>query len=899
MSLSVHEPPTASLKTKHRIPGYGTHNSRRPASDEKWIPTVCTMCYNACSIQVLVRDGVATAIEGLPDAPPNFGKMCAKGKAALSELYGTSRVLTPLKRTNPEKGIGVDPRWQEITWEEAMDTIVGKIRRAMEPGAGGVSTMTFDGPASTAVDGAFHVACGGTKGATVPSGVNLFCGRAVHPVAFMVNGSSDKQPDFTYTKYMIVFGGGFGTGTGTHAMTFARDLAEAHVKRGLKMVVVDPCQTSSGARADEWIPIVPGTDSALCLAMANLLVNEYGMYDADFLRSYTNAPYLIRPNGLYARDSTGGKPLVLSKSKGVPVSYDVADPKDIALEGEANVGGERAQTAFVLLREHLKKYTPEFASEVTTIPVSTIKRIAREFGTAASIGATTDIDGVRLPLRPACAMWYRGLGQHQHGLQNGWAAAMLNIVVGAVDVPGGYCGTETTGPWGLPEAGQDGIIKTTNPFRGGARFSAPPKPAQFDPDDPSLSRMFPVTVVTSVMGGITLKDPEKFGMKVRPDVWICSRGNPMKSTGDPEEVARLLKKIPFQISFVQHHEETSEFADIVLPDTHYLERSAPFTGDPYRIFMHAPTTYDRDWHFAMQQQVVKPMGQAKNWFDVLWDVAHRLGVADEFYSALNANLRLKPENRLQRGKLYTREEFADRWMRDWCGEEHGLEYFKKHGWATSSQERQVKDRYPRLFHKGRIPLYLEHWLTAGESVRAVVAERGLDWGDLSDYEAMVNYKPCGASKEGGEDYPLYLVSPKVGFLTINTSTIKNPHLQEIAWAMGEIFNTGIHPKTALALGVSNGDPIEIEAANGRKVRSVARITSAVHPNVISAPGNASKVLSPDEKHEMGEGVHLNSFIPFEIKRIDMVSGALDACMKVRVRSVSAEGFDSRRRKMQG
>ncbi len=877
----------ATTSLKKRVPSYGAHNSKVSAKEEKWVPTVCTMCYNVCSIQVLVRDGVAAAIEGLPDAPPNYGKMCAKGKSALAGLYSPRRVTKPLRRTNPEKGLDVDPKWEEITWDQALGTISQKIKEARQRNHG-VSISSFDNAPAHTIISAFVTACGsGSYPSAVPNAVNLFCGRAVHPVAYMMNGSADKQPDFSYCKYLLIFGGGFGTGTGTHAMAFAKELAEARVKQGLKMVVVDPCKTSAGGRANEWIPIVPGTDAALCLAMSNVLVNELGIYDSGFLVRYTNAAYLVRSDGHYARDKVTGRPMVLSVSKEGPALFDAVDPEDVALEGDYEIDGETVHTAFALLRDNLKKYTPEQASQVTTVPAATIRRMAREFGTAAGIGATVDVDGVELPMRSACAVWYRGLGQHQHGLRNGWAAATLNILVGAVDVPGGYCGTETTGPWGLPYASDDGLLVASNPWS--MRGSIPVKPAKFDPHDPSMQGMFPATIVTSVMGGLTFKDPKRFNAEPNIDVWICCRGNPVKSAGDPAETAEILKRIPFQVSCVQHHEETSQFADIVLPDAHYLERLAPFTRDSFTRFQHSPSPHDTEWAFSMQQPVVKPMGEARNWLEVLWDLAHRAGMAEYFYAALNVALKPDREHRLEPGRPHTYEEFADKWSRAWCGEEHGTSYFKAHGWATAPLKREVRHRYPRVFHKGRIPLYLEHWLTAGESVRDVVQREEIEWGDLSDYEPLVNFKPCKASQEGGDEFPLYLQSPKVGFLTLSTSTIKNPHLQELSWAMGEIFNAGIHPSVAREQDITSGDLIEIESANGKKVVVEARVTPDVHPNVVSAPGNVSKVLSPDEKEVIGQGVHLNSFLPYDLDRVDMVSGALDACVKIRIKKVGARG----------
>ncbi|MFQ5872830.1 MAG: molybdopterin-dependent oxidoreductase [Dehalococcoidia bacterium] len=870
-----------------RVPGQGAHASRRPAREERWIPTTCTMCYNSCAIQVLVRDGVATAIEGLPGAPPNYGKTNAKTKSMLAELYNPHRVIKPLRRTNPEKGLEVDPKWEEIAWEEALNIIAERLKDLRERNPRGLIINSFDWPADVETVGAFASAFGGAVMAgAVPASAWFFCGNSVHPISYTLLGSQDYQVDVTHCQYMLVFGAQRGTGVGAHSMQMARDLADARVEKGLKMVVVDPCRTNTGARADEWIPIVPGTDAAFCLAMLNVLVNESGIYDEEFLRSYTNAPYLIRPNGHYARHATTGKPLVLSKSRGGPVQYEAIEPQDIALEGECQIGAEKARTAFAVLREHLRRYTPEYASQVTTVPAATVRRIAREFGAAARIGATTVIDGVTLPLRPACAIWNRGLSQHQHGLQSGWAAAMLNIIVGTVDVPGGICHSGAIGPWGMPEPDPDGLLVPVNPYHiMQMRRSLPLKPAQFDPNDPNLEGMFPIATYSRTMGTLSLKEPDKRKIDYKAEVLICSRTNPMKSAGDPEETAEMLKGIPFQVSFVQHHEETSQFADIVLPDTHFLERLVGFAYNGYTGFPHSPKPSDKEWTFAIQQPVVKPMGEARHWVEVLWELAHRLGIADDFYSALNVAAGLDPEHRLERDQHYSYGEFCDKWARAWCGEEHGLDYFKEHGWAASPMKHQVQHGYPRIFCKNRIPLYLEHWLTAGESIREVVEEVDIEWGDLSDYEPLVNYRPCWASQEGGEDFPLHLVSPKVSFLGLNTSTIRNPHLQDMSWAMGEIFNAGIHPSVAEGLGISTGDTIEIESANGKTATITARVTPDVHPGVVSVPGNAAKVLSPDGKEVVGEGVHLNKFLPYRLERLDMVSSALDACVKIRIRKI--------------
>ncbi len=90
---------------------------------EKWVSTACDRCYVGCGIKVHVLNDVVVGIEGDPDNPLNRGKMCAKGKAGIMAHYNPNRVKTPLKRTNPKKGIGVDPQWQEMSYQEALSSI--------------------------------------------------------------------------------------------------------------------------------------------------------------------------------------------------------------------------------------------------------------------------------------------------------------------------------------------------------------------------------------------------------------------------------------------------------------------------------------------------------------------------------------------------------------------------------------------------------------------------------------------------------------------------------------------------------------------------------------------------------------------------------------------------------
>ena len=142
----------------------------------------------------------------------------------------------------------------------------------------------------------------------------------------------------------------------------------------------------AGAKAHEWGPIRPGTDAALALAMIQVLLNEEGLYDKEFLRKYTNGPYLIAADGHYLRDEKSGKPLMWDAESARARPFDDALFGEIALEGRFAVNGTEHPTAFTLFKEHVRQYTPEKMAPVTTIAAATIRRLAKEFGAAAQIG---------------------------------------------------------------------------------------------------------------------------------------------------------------------------------------------------------------------------------------------------------------------------------------------------------------------------------------------------------------------------------------------------------------------------------------------------------------------------------------------------------------------------------
>ena len=243
-------------------------------NEGEWIPTCCNMCFCNCSIKAHVVDGVVVELAGNPDSPIGNGHICGKGAAGIMQLYDPNRVTKPMKRTNPEKGIGIDPGWEEISWDEAFAIMDEKLSAAAAeyPGAIGSASMVAS-QAGSLVKG---MALGALYGAYEPANaIADICGAGVHQVSYIHTGAGNAMPDYKYCNYIIQFGTNAGVAT-RHGFNMTAGLFSERRADGLRLVNFDPHMSASGENADMWVPIVPSTDAAAALSIANVLVNEIG-----------------------------------------------------------------------------------------------------------------------------------------------------------------------------------------------------------------------------------------------------------------------------------------------------------------------------------------------------------------------------------------------------------------------------------------------------------------------------------------------------------------------------------------------------------------------------------------------------------------------------------------------
>ncbi|MFO1378300.1 MAG: molybdopterin-dependent oxidoreductase [Steroidobacteraceae bacterium] len=848
-----------------------------------------TTCYGCpagcCGILARRVNGVVVSLRGDPDCPFSQGRLCAKGHAQIMMAYSRRRVTQCLKRTNPEKGIGIDPRWVEISYDEAVRTAAEKLKACRDRDPAGLYYLNQDFTTLPWFTGAVMASFGSPNFDT-----SIGCGNSVHPTLQQVHGGFHARPDFHYCNHLLLFGSTKGAMGNWTAVTSTLEMARAR-QRGMKLVVIDPFCSNAAAIADEWVPIRPGTDGALVLAMMHVLVNESGLHDLEFLRRLSNGPYLVRDSdGRYVRDAATNKPLLWDADDHCVKAHDDATLRTAVMEGRFEVNGEPCQPAFAKLKQHLADYTPERTAEITTIPAETIRRLAREFGTAASIGATVDIDGHTLPLRPACAHWYRGISLHAQAFEQGLAVAMLNTLVGAIDVPGGLLADTVYAhhpefaehsTWmgrgsGLREV--DGILVPGKVGTYADNFPAPYPPREVrGPASMAGNELVGAGVgfMSVALATMNVLDPERFNNRIphNPLAFVHVVGNPMLNQANPKVQAEYLKKYGFQLSIVPNLDETAEFADIVIPTQTQLERLDMGANN---IPDTMGSTATDEYCIALRQPVVD-LGN-RHHVDIWIDIAQAMGILPEFNRMVNHFMELEEPFQLQPERHYGHAELTDHWIRSMTAGQRTLEDVAKDG--RLSWKKSVQERYPRMFYTARIPVYYEYVLDVGEKIAALTRSMGIAW-DTSRYRPLPGWYPGPAHGAQPAGFDLYGVSFKQTFRTGTFSNF-NAWLGELGQHHPMSGKVVLNRRYARSRGIADGDRVRVESTGGGEIEGIAVLSECIHPECVGmdhAGGNWAKSLPPRARRT---GVHFSALFDYDMKNLDVMSGAMEASPRLKV-----------------
>ena len=340
------------------------------------IPTICFNCEAGCGLLAYVdRETLAIQkFEGNPAHPGSRGRNCAKGPATLNQVTDPERIKYPLRRVGPRGG----GRWERVTWDEVLDDIGGRIRKALVEGRQKEVMYHLGRPGHELVylQRVFHA--WGIDGHNSHTNVCSASARAGY--AFW-HGMDRPSPDHANARFILLLSSHLETGH--YFNPHAQRIMEAKA-RGAKIAVLDTRLSNTASMADFWLAPWPGSESAVLLAMAHILVREK-LYDREFVRRWVNWDEYLR-----------------EERPDLPVEFDAF---------------ERA------LDELYARFTPEFAEAESGIAAATIVEIAREIGRAGSALATH--------------IWRNTAAGNLGGWQVARALELIVVLMGAVGTPGG------------------------------------------------------------------------------------------------------------------------------------------------------------------------------------------------------------------------------------------------------------------------------------------------------------------------------------------------------------------------------------------------------------------------------------------------------------------------------
>ncbi|MEM8872480.1 MAG: molybdopterin-dependent oxidoreductase, partial [Pseudomonadota bacterium] len=413
--------------TKHRQPKIDLS----PDVADEIRQTTCYMCACRCGINVHLKDGAVKYIEGNRDHPVNRGVLCAKGSAGIMQHNAPARLRAPLRRVG-ERGSG---EFEEISWDEALDLAASWLAPIRETApqklaffTGRDQSQSFTGWWAQQFGTPNYAAHGG------------FCSVNMAAAGIYTLGGAFWEfgaPDWERTRLFMIFGVAEDHDSNPIKIGLGR-LKE----RGAKIIGVNPVRTGYNAIADEWVGITPGTDGLFILALVHELLKA-GKIDVEYLCRTTNAPVLLTADGLFARDADG-KELVWDRQTNSAQPFDKEGVKP-ALHGSYDdlspVFGQLAD------RYLADEYAPEAVADRCGVPAPTIKRIAAELAEAAFEHQITldqpwtDFRGTRhatVTGRPVAFHAMRGISAHSNGFQTCRALHVLQLLLGSVEVPGGF-----------------------------------------------------------------------------------------------------------------------------------------------------------------------------------------------------------------------------------------------------------------------------------------------------------------------------------------------------------------------------------------------------------------------------------------------------------------------------
>ncbi len=533
-------------------------------------------CAGGCFLNIHVRDGkvVRTSARDLPD--PRYNRICIKGLTHMYRMYSPDRLKYPLRRVG-ERGAG---QWEQISWDEAIKEISDKWK-GYQAEFGTQSVGIYVGSGNYAVASGEGLGCATTRfmntiGATsINADVDLARGAGAAPVigtGIFVTGH--ESADMLNAKSIFCWGANpvNSQQQTTHFILEAKD-------QGAKLVVIDPMYTATAAKADVYVPIRPGTDAVLAMAMMNVILRD-DLADWDFIYKHSDAPMLVKAtDGKYLRlsdiralaDGEADSVVVMGEDGKVDIPANVAKP---VITGTYEVNGISVTCVFDLLKESMKEYTPEKASEICNVPVAQIEEIAKIYAEQT----------------PSTIYIYFGPDHYVNGLYAYRAIADLAVMTGNLGKPGAFCGMNET-------LATNVVNFMTMMVDGGV--------------------MSPITVPFLQLHNV-LETGKFRGVDVNLKSMYVAHANVIGNSAERQTVLKMLEKIDFIVMADLNMNETAQYADILLPAAHWFE-----VDDAYLQYSTHPFV-------LKQEKAVEPPYECKSDYQIYRLIADAMGYPQAF-----------------------------------------------------------------------------------------------------------------------------------------------------------------------------------------------------------------------------------------------------------------------------
>ncbi|MCP4043846.1 MAG: molybdopterin-dependent oxidoreductase [Gammaproteobacteria bacterium] len=877
---------------------------------------ICNFCSSLCNLKITTRtnNGIKRVVklDGNPYSTLNRGKLCARGQSGLRQTYDTDRLKTPLIRVEGSKR--GEFKFRAASWDEAWAYIDKKAKGAeIKPWewtmVGGWTSCIFY------MNWAVPFAMANEVPNIVASPMQ-HCVTTGHLGTDMVTGNfnihDEVLPDYDNARYILFVANNASIG-GVSTSRMVR-FAEGR-KRGAKVVALDTRLSETAAKADEWIAIRPGTDLDFMLAMLREMMAE-GFYDSEFLRTHSNLPFLAyrdeKGDWQLANDSEGHPQAVaeggsttvhalpaFSNSNTQDVNGDSFYPALQAPEG-LEVDGKPVVTVFQAQLEELKEYTPEWAAETTGIPSETIRRIAREFGTSRPSVVDPGWHGARygniMMLRRVQAMiqalnggidkeggWIMS-GEFHHKVANMWKAKAEGHASGPP------LATLAGMPFAKMVVGAVSNGKNFSHGRPGWAWSYSAQEKAGGRPHVALPVMADTGYKESVEGKV-MHDGEPY----RSRAVIINAANPVRHYYPDTYWKEILthENMELVVAIDVLPSDTTAYADVILPNSTYLERDEPtlygngVNHDLALVTRHAPidSMYDTDespdillrftdivsgnrdkFLMWMENLTGLPAKKVKAAYAEIGPTMKNGGfsAACRKVAFSEAALRLgttpeKIDTTLREKGVYKEED-----------KDHMLEHFA------------MPRKLPLPSESGRLEFYspfLQGLYNSGETA--------------PNFSPLATHIPatCRTDKSmkaplaADEFYFTYGKTPTVSYASTNNN---NPVLAAINTFKKDIY-TGIwiHPDRAESLGIGNGDAIRLKNnISGQEADGTAYVTRKVHRDALflySSFGVENRALS----RSYGIGTATNKLIPYQVEPV--VAGFRSQEFTIQVTKLNEKG----------